>query len=136
MKQTPIFLDYESVLMIHEHMIAAFGGIHGIRDEGLLRSALHQAEARMFGQLLHKTIFDQAAAYMFHIIKNHPFIDGNKRTGFTVALVFLENNNYVFKASNKSAFQLVTNVAEGIVSKAELAETLKKSARKTKLGAI
>jgi death on curing protein len=85
----PRFLKLSEILLAHEIQIARFGGMGGIRDEGLLESALAQPEATFNGELLHSTIHDQAAAYLYHIAKNHPFVDGNKRTAFAAMDVFL-----------------------------------------------
>lgn len=68
------------------------GGLPGIRDKGLLISAVEMPRASMFGEYLHKTIYDKAAAYLFHIVQNHPFNDGNKRTGALTTILFLEEN--------------------------------------------
>lgn len=76
----PEFLDLEEVLEIHALQLDEFGGIAGVRDRGLLESAVEQARATAFGELLHADLFEMAAAYLFHIVKNHAFLDGNKRT--------------------------------------------------------
>jgi death on curing protein len=81
---TPKFLALELVLELHRDQIESFGGSPGIRDQGLLESALAQPEATFGGEYLHSTIPDQAAAYLYHLALNHPFIDGNKRTAFAV----------------------------------------------------
>jgi death-on-curing protein len=80
------------VLSIHARQIERFGGTPGVRDEGLLESALAQPQATFGGQFLHPTISEQAAAYLYHIAMNHPFIDGNKRTAFAVTDTFLRLN--------------------------------------------
>ncbi len=74
--QIPDFLETEDVLNIHQVLVEQFGGMPGVRDEGLLESALSQPKATFFGELLHPTIHEQAAAYLYHIAKNHPFLDG------------------------------------------------------------
>lgn len=90
-------LSIAEVLLIHSVVIDETGGIHGIRDEGLLQSAVQQIQQTFSGQELYPTIFDKAAALFLGLLKNHPFLDGNKRTA-TVALgVFLELNGYVLK---------------------------------------
>jgi hypothetical protein len=76
----PEFLDLEEVLEIHALELDEFGGIAGVRDRGLLESAVEQPRATAFGELLHADLFEMAAAYLFHIAKNHAFLDGNKRT--------------------------------------------------------
>ncbi|MCA9770464.1 type II toxin-antitoxin system death-on-curing family toxin [Candidatus Dependentiae bacterium] len=87
------FLLIQHVIAIHREQINCFGGIHGVRDVGLLNSAIAMSQATFDGQYLHDDIFKMSAAYMFHIIKNHPFLDGNKRTGIITGLTFLEINN-------------------------------------------
>ena len=78
--QTHKFLSLDEVLELHDDQISSFGGTPGLRDEGLLESALAQPQATFGGQFLHPTIAEQAAAYLYHIAMNHPFIDGNKRS--------------------------------------------------------
>ncbi|MEG4494682.1 type II toxin-antitoxin system death-on-curing family toxin [Microcoleus sp. D3_18_C4] len=90
---TPNFVSKSMVVNIHARQIERFGGTPGLRDEGLLESALAQPQATFGGQLLHPTIAEQAAAYLYHIAMNHPFIDGNKRTAFAaVTDTFLRLN--------------------------------------------
>lgn len=89
------FLPVEQVIFYHDRLIEQYGGLTGIRDIGLLLSALEMPKASISGEYLHKTIFDKAAAYLYHIVCNHPFIDGNKRTGAFSALVFLDINGVI-----------------------------------------
>lgn len=84
--QIPEFVPLVDVIDIHQRQIERFGGLDGIRDEGLLESAVAQPQATFFGEFLHPTICDQASAYLYHIAKNHPFIDGNKRTAFATMM--------------------------------------------------
>ncbi|MCC5608366.1 type II toxin-antitoxin system death-on-curing family toxin [Nostoc sp. CHAB 5834] len=93
--QTPRFLSISQVLNIHQDEINSFGGTSGVRDEGLLDSALAQPQATFGGELLHPTIHEQAAAYLYHLAMNHPFIDGNKRTAFAVMDTFITLNGYI-----------------------------------------
>jgi len=88
------FLALEEVIQIHIAQIAAFGGMHGIRDLNLLKSAIATPMAQFADIFLHTDLFEMAAAYMYHIIKNHPFLDGNKRTGMSAGLVFLHANDF------------------------------------------
>jgi len=74
----PIFLDLERILRIHGSMIERYGGTDGIRDTGILRSAVAAPEASFAGRRLHSDVCEMAAAYLYHIVQNHPFIDGNK----------------------------------------------------------
>lgn len=97
----PVWLLREAVLATHERLLAEFGGATGIRDAGLLDSALARPEnLQAYGQ---PSIFELAAAYAFGVVKNHPFVDGNKRTGFTIAIMFLERNGRQFAASEVDA---------------------------------
>lgn len=123
----PKFLNKKSVLRIHDRQIEKFGGSFGIRDEGLLESALAQPQATFGGEFLHSTIYEQAAAYLYHIAMNHPFIDGNKRTAFAVLDTFLDLNNYYLNLTNEQAYTLVLQVVRGEISKAELISYLQKS---------
>ena len=86
-------LTVEAVKAIHKEVLAAHGGAHGIRDETLLESAVAAPQATMMGQPLISDPIEIAAAYLFYICGNHPFIDGNKRTALAACLVFLKQNN-------------------------------------------
>jgi len=85
----PLFVNLEEVMEIHAHLIQKYGGTEGIRDVSLLESALAMLRAGFAGQYLHGDLFEMAAAYLFHIVQNHPFLDGNKRVGAATALVSL-----------------------------------------------
>jgi death-on-curing protein len=122
--QTPKFLTISQVLNIHQRQIQRFGGTSGVRDEGLLDSALAQAQATFGGELLHPTIHEQAAAYLYHLAMNHPFIDGNKRTAFAVMLTFLSLNGYTLNLSQEQAYNLVIQVVQKEISKEELSTFL------------
>ena len=89
----PIFLTLDEVLEIHEQQIELYGGSHGVRDMNLLESALGVPQATFGGEHLHPTIAAMAAAYLFHIAQNHPFLDGNKRAGANAAITFLVLND-------------------------------------------
>jgi death-on-curing protein len=121
---TPKFISLSEVLEIHADQISSFGGTPGIRDEGLLESALAQPQATFGGQFLHSTIYEQAAAYLYHIAMNHPFIDGNKRTAFAVMDTFLRLNGYSLNLTNEQAYNLVMQVAQGRMIKPELTSYL------------
>ena len=118
--QTPRFLSISQVLDIHQDEINSFGGTSGVRDEGLLDSALAQPQATFGGELLHPTIGEQAAAYLYHLAMNHPFIDGNKRTAFAVMLTFITLNGYSLNLSQEQAYNLVIQVVQKEISKEEL----------------
>ena len=117
----PKFLSLKQVLRIQKDQIDRYGGEHGLRDTGLLESAIEMPRAGFGGQYFHADIFEMAAAYLFHLVLNHPFFDGNKRVGTAAAIVFLEKNKiYVFEDGSLEA--LVLDVAQGKVTKAEIAE--------------
>ncbi|MBW4477326.1 MAG: type II toxin-antitoxin system death-on-curing family toxin [Tolypothrix brevis GSE-NOS-MK-07-07A] len=118
--QTPKFLTISQVLDIHQRQIQRFGGTSGVRDEGLLDSALAQPQATFGGELLHPTIGEQAAAYLYHLAMNHPFIDGNKRTAFAVMDTFITLNGYSLNLSQEQAYNLVIRVVQKEISKEEL----------------
>ncbi len=117
---TPKFLSLDEVLELHADQISSFGGTPGVRDEGLLESALAQPQATFGGQFLHPTISEQAAAYLYHIAMNHPFIDGNKRTAFAVTDTFLRLNGCALNLTDDRAYDLVMRVARGTMTKEEL----------------
>jgi death-on-curing protein len=119
----PVWILREVVHAAHEQSLARFGGSAGLRDEGLLDSALGRPlNAFAYGKA---GIFDLAASYGHGIVKNHPFIDGNKRTGFLVAVVFLELNGYRFQASEVDATLQTLALAAGDLSEAGFAAWLK-----------
>jgi death-on-curing protein len=117
----PTFLSLAEVLEIHRDQVARYGGACGIRDIALLKSALGMPPATYGGQFLHTDIYEMAAAYLFHIAQNHPFLDGNKRVGAVAALVFLALNGYDFDAPEDDLADMVLDVARGITGKADVA---------------
>lgn len=122
------FLEIEDILTIHTDQVNLYGGQHGVRDMGLLESAAAQARASFAGKFLHADILDMAAAYLFHIVQNHPFLDGNKRTGLVAALVFLDLNGIEIDAPKGHLYDLTLSVATGRAGKKEVAEFLRKLA--------
>ncbi|GHT40982.1 death-on-curing protein [Planctomycetales bacterium] len=113
------FLSLEEILAVHESQIELFGGSTGIRDMGLLASALAMPEASFGGQYLHGNIFEKTAAYLFHVVSNHPFIDGNKRTGMVAALTFLDLNGLELEEGIDDDLEnLVLSVAQSEADKA------------------
>jgi death-on-curing protein len=127
----PEFLTLEEVLDIHAFQLARYGGANGLRDQGLLESALSQPQATFGGGFLHPGLFEMAAAYLFHIVSNHPFLDGNKRTGLLSALVFLDLNGIAIERETEALYDLTMAVAEGLADKSEVAETLARVAGST-----
>jgi death on curing protein len=130
----PEFLELEDVLELHERQIEAFGGTHGIRDQGLLESALAMPGASFGGQYVHESVFAMAAAYAFHVAENQPFLDGNKRTGLGAALVFLRINGYRVVDPDESLYEAMIAVAEHRMDKAGLAEVLRRLAHEVEPG--
>ena len=106
-----VFLTPDDVLDLHADQIAVFGGSAGVRDLGLLQSAVAMPQTGFGGQLAHAFPHEMAAAYLFHIAANHPFVDGNKRTGLAAALVFLEINDYTLAADKTAVGDMVLAVA-------------------------
>jgi death-on-curing protein len=121
---TPDFLTLEDVLDIHTQQLARFGGGEGMRDLGLLESALAQPQATFGGEYVHQSLWEMAAAYLFHIVSNHPFIDGNKRVGLLAALVFLELNGTTLTQGSEELYELTMTVAAGRMTKAEVTVAL------------
>ena len=109
------------VLLILQDQIRRYGGAYGVRDIGLLSSALSMPSASFEGKFLHVDVYDQAAAYAFHICQNHPFIDGNKRTALAAALVFLSLNSIELDDPNEILYELMMNVSAKGTGKAEIA---------------
>ena len=116
----PTWLLDAAVLIAHEMSLANFGGAEGIRDTHLLASAL----ARPKNLFVYEKpgLHDLAAAYTFGIVKNHPFVDGNKRTGFLAGAAFLELNGVTLAASEPEATRIILGVASGSVSEGQLAD--------------
>ena len=126
MMDTPLFLTLAEVIEIHAYQIEHFGGSQGVRDIDLLKSAVAMPEMSYAGIMLHKDVYEMAAAYLFHIAENHPFIDGNKRAGAMTALVFLDINGIDFNSSDEDFTEMVLSVASGKMQKNEIAEFLKR----------
>jgi death-on-curing protein len=115
------FLSLAEVLAIHKDQITRYGGASGIRDIDLLKSALGMPPATYGGDFLHTDIFEMAAGYLFHLVKNHPFVDGNKRVGAVAALVFLDLNGFDFHAPEDDFAEMMLAVARGEINKSQVA---------------
>lgn len=115
---SPIFLTLGEALAIHEDVIRRYGGSLGVRELHLLESALGMPEATFGGQFLHEDIPSMAAAYCFHLVANHPFIDGNKRVGAAAANVFLNMNGWELIADQTDFAEFVLDLASGRADKA------------------
>lgn len=116
----PFFLYLDEVLEIHERQIEVYGGVHGIRDTGGLESAVATPQATFGGEFLHRSIPAMAAAYLYHLCQNHPFLDGNKRTGANAAITFLLMNGWDPCFEEEELVRLVLSVASGETPKADL----------------
>lgn len=117
----PVFLTLDEVLAIHEDRIRRYGGSFGVRDLALLQSAIGTVEATFEGGYLHGTLFEMAAAYLFHIARNHPFVDGNKRAALACSLAFLHLNDITIVARPDALYDLVIGMASGRRTKADAA---------------
>lgn len=125
----PLFLDLDRVLRIHQSLIETYGGAEGIHDAGLLHSAIAMPQASFGGEFLHRDLFDMAAAYLYHIVQNHPFLDGNKRTGAAAAIIFLAMNGVTLEPDEDGLVKLTLAVAGGNAGKGEIGEFFRKIAR-------
>jgi len=117
-----LFLTVTDVLESHQSQIEIYGGSPGIRDRGLLESAIAQPQTTFGGQYLHADVFEMAAAYLYHLVMNHPFVDGNKRVGLEAALIFLEINDSGVDASDDELVNLVLETTSGEANKREIAD--------------
>lgn len=126
----PVFLTLDEVIEIHRDQIARYGGRGGIRDMALLQSAVAMPQASSGGKYLHTDLFEMAAAYLFHIVRNHPFVDGNKRAGTVAALVFLALNGEEVQVRNTALVETVLSTPRGEIAKSGIAEFLRKRPRR------
>jgi len=126
MMDTPLFLSVDHIMAIHRQVVEDFGGNAGVRDRGLLDSAAAMPGAVFAGEFLHKSIGDMAAAYHYHICRNHPFMDGNKRTAVAAAEVFLDVNGYEFAAEDETLIAITLKVTGGTASKQQLTDVFRR----------
>lgn len=126
----PVWLTREVVFAVHEELLERFGGLSGIRDEGLLESALNRP--RHLFAYENPSLFEMAAAYAHGIVKNHPFLDGNKRTGFMAAYVFLGANGQSLDAPEEEAVERTLALAAGAIRAPAFAVWLKRSCRRAR----
>jgi death on curing protein len=118
------------VLLILQDQIRRYGGTYGVRDPGLLSSALAMPSASYEGKYLHKDVYEHAAAYAFHLCQNHPFVDGNKRTALACALVFLSLNGIDLDDPKGELYGLMMGVAGKGVGKSAVAATFRRLKKK------
>ena len=121
----PTFLTLSDMLEIHSDQIERYGGDLGVRDMSLLESAIAMPMAGFGGQYFHEGIFEMAAAYLFHIVNNHPFVDGNKRAGAVAAIVFLDLNGKELDCTQDELEEFVLAAARGEKDKPEIANFLR-----------
>ncbi len=118
----PLFLTLDEMVEIHSQQIENYGGSDGLRDPAALESATATPMATYDGHYLHPTVPAMAAAYLFHVCQNHPFVDGNKRTGANAAVTFLIMNDWDLDFSEDEFADLVLSVAAGAISKPALTD--------------
>ena len=114
----PVWIDMRDALAIHDRMLALHGGAEGIRDQTLLESALARPR-QVYAYAENPALADLGAALVAGVVKNHPFVDGNKRTGFLLGVLFLELNGLEFVAKEEDAAQAVLALAAGSLDEAE-----------------
>ncbi|WHZ26914.1 MAG: hypothetical protein OJF51_001710 [Nitrospira sp.] len=121
-----VFLSLEDVMIIHSSTIEQEGGMEGMRDHGLLDAAVAMPRQQFGGAYLHEDLAAMAAAYLFHIAQNHPFLDGNKRAAVMAAFVFLDKNSIELTVSPKNLEVVTRQVAAGKMAKDELIRWMRK----------
>lgn len=124
----PLWIDERDALAIHDRLLALDGGATGLRDSALLQSALARPR-QVYAYEQEPDAVDLATAYTTAIVQNHPFVDGNKRTGFLVGVLFLEINGCVFTASEEEATQAVLSLAAGKIDEAAFAAWLRRNVK-------
>lgn len=120
------FLDIDEVIQINKGQILLFGGLHGVRDKGLLESAVYDAQSSFGGKYLYQDIYHMAAGYAYGITKNHPFIDGNKRTGIICSLIFLKYNEIELEFEQEELYKLGIDIATSKLNIGKIAVIFKK----------
>jgi death-on-curing protein len=125
----PVWIDERDALALHDRLLALEGGAAGLRDRGLLQSALARPQQlQAYGDK--PDIVQMAAAYAAGIVRDHPFVDGNKRTGFVVGVLFLELNGYRFTASEEDAAQAVLSLAAGTLKEETFTAWMRANAKR------
>ena len=127
----PVWIDERDVFALHDRLLALHGGAAGLRDAGLLKSALARPQQH-FAYAKSPDMIDMATVYTAGIVRNHPFIDGNKRTGFVVGILFLELNGYRFTASEEDAARAVLELAGGTLEEADYGSFLRDNVKRLK----
>ncbi len=124
------FIPKEVVFTIHADLLQRYGGEPGLRDVGLLESALAQPKMTFDGKYVHKTLFDKTAAYGFHVCKNHPFVDGNKRVALVLMDIFLQKNGWEIISPEEEVYRMMMSLAAGKLTKTQLSTWLKEHSSK------
>jgi death-on-curing protein len=124
------YLSPEQVLFLHSRLISETGGAHGVREVGLLLSALGRPQATFADQELYPDLFTKTAALMDSLVRNHPFVDGNKRTAITAAGIFLQINGYQLSVENAEMVRFTLACAQSLLSLAEIAVWFTQNSRK------
>lgn len=125
------YLDLRQVIAMQEALIQKYGGLRGIRDRGLLESALSQPQQSAFGEDIFLDVPSKAAAYAFYLSENQPFLDGNKRIATVAAITFLRLNGYDLNVPNKDLYEVIMGLANKALTRDQLADWFrKKSAKK------
>ena len=119
------------VEQLHKILITKFGGTHGIRDKSALESALARPFQKFDGKDLYPSVIEKGAALIESILVNHPFLDGNKRTGYTLLRIFLLNNGFDFTASEDNKYEFVINIASGTLKDKAIVTWLKSNTKET-----
>lgn len=126
-----LWITERDALVLHERLLALDGGAPGLRDAALLESALARVrQVQAYGD--NRGTAELAAAYTVGVVRNHPFVDGNKRTGFLIGVLFLELNGYRFVASEESAAQAVLELAAGKLDEGNFAAWMRANAKPVK----
>lgn len=118
------YLTIDKAIEIHDSLVAKYGGLQGVRDRGLLESALAMPMTALFNAEMYPSVFDKAACYLFFIATNHPFVDGNKRTATACCLWFLEQNKVKLNYNTDELIELVVYIAQGKINKVEISKYL------------
>ncbi len=126
------YIDVSHVVAMHEVLIQKYGGTQGIRDKGLLESAVMQPQQSAFGEDIFPDIFSKAAAYVFYISENQPFLDGNKRSATATAITFLRLNGYDLNVSDKDLYETIIDLANKRISREDLSAWFQKNSVKKK----
>jgi len=120
------FLTLDDVLALHDELIQRYGGTPGLRDAGLLEAALAMPQAGFGGRYFHQFPHETAAAYLFHLVRNHAFIDGNKRVALACAILFFKINRVPYSITEEEAVELTLAAASGQMDKCDVTSVLQK----------